>query len=79
MLLLSPGSVIQLTAKDEADSRTKDRISENDSMGFVVLECTVSSVQLGGRPGLLLESLNSTGKRGERWLGWRASDSVDLV
>lgn len=79
MLVLRPGSVIQLTARDEADSRTKERITENESKGFVVRECVMSSEALGGKPGLLLESLNSDGKRGNRWMGWIASDCVDLV
>ena len=77
--MLRAGSIIKLEAKTAADERTVDRISQNDSKGFVVRECILSCEALGGRPGLLLESLKETSHRGRRWIGWLASDDVELL
>tara|TARA_A100001515_G_scaffold93530_1_gene74866 strand:- start:1231 stop:1464 length:234 start_codon:yes stop_codon:yes gene_type:complete len=77
--MLRPGSVIRLEAKETADDRTRERIEKNNSSGFVVRECVMSSEALGGRPGLLLESLQEGGSRGQRWMGWLASDDVELL
>ena len=77
--MLRPGSVIRLEAKETADDRTRERIEQNNSNGFVVRECVMSSDALDGRPGILLESLKEGGGRGQRWMGWLASDDVELL
>jgi hypothetical protein len=79
MLMLRAGSVVRLEAKEVADERTSALIKENDEKGFVVRECVLSCEALGGRPGLLLESLREASHRGRRWLGWLASDDVELL
>jgi hypothetical protein len=77
MDLIVPGFRVKITAVSDASSRTKNRIRENGSSGFVLRQES-NVIALNNRPGVLLEALEGKGKRGERWLGWLPVDEIEM-
>jgi hypothetical protein len=77
MSLIVPGFRVRITALSNASLRTKNRIRENGEDGFIFRQET-NVIALDNRRGVLLESLTSSGKRGDAWMGWLPLDEVEM-
>mgnify|MGYP003661798886 CR=1 FL=1 len=78
MDLIVPGFRVKVTALDNAEQRTKNRIRENGELGFIIRQES-NVIALQNRKGVLLESLSSPGKkRGDAWMGWLPLNEIDM-
>lgn len=77
------GQKVSIEAAHSARNRTKNRIREHGSQGFVVEKLSPSSPLFGGTPAVLLTSttaLSSDGSGGkEAWVGWLPAGEIVFI
>ena len=73
-----PGLHVKLTPLSNAELRTKNRIHERGSQGFIVKSVSQPVIGLDGRMGILFVAVDPSGKRGEQWMGWLPEYEIDI-
>jgi|TARA_Y100000310_G_scaffold246502_1_gene251806 hypothetical protein len=75
-MLVFPGLTLRITAKPNASLRTKNRIRERGSRGFVVRQMPTSVIALNNREGILLMGVDD--EVPEPWIGWLPTDEINM-
>mgnify|MGYP001293556888 CR=1 FL=1 len=79
MVIVKLGQHVAMTAKEDASERTRSRIQEQGSAGFVVRDHLRKHPSFSGGPGLFVESLVDKGRKGERWMGWLPLEEIETI
>ena len=73
------GSRVRITLGiNESSQRTKNRIRENGTAGFMVTKITNSHPSLENRSAVLLQSVSMT-RDGSAWFGWLPFDEIEIT
>ena len=75
-MILFPGLTLDITAKDGASQRTKNRIRERGAKGFVVRQTPQPVKALENRQGVLLMGVDD--ETPEPWIGWLPMDEIEI-
>ena len=66
---MKPGDHVKLTALPNANQRTKNRIRERGSQGFIVKSEVKPVIGLNGQMGVCFVACQPEKSRGDQWMG----------
>jgi len=73
------GSHVRVTlGLNQSSQRTKSRLNENGSLGFIVSDIISSHKSLGGRSAVLLRSV-AMSSDGSAWFGWIPINEIEII
>jgi hypothetical protein len=75
---MKPGDHVKLTARQNANQRTKNRIRERGSQGFIVKSEVKPVIGLNSQMGVCFVACQPEKRRGDQWMGWLVFDQIDV-
>jgi len=72
------GAHVRLAPLKGAEQRTKNRIRERGGQGFIIKSEITPVIGLDGRMGLLFVAVETSGDRGDAWMGWLPMNEIKI-
>jgi len=76
---MKPGDHVKLTALPNANQRTKNRIRERGSQGFIVRSEVKPCMGLNNRMSIAFVACQPEKRRGDQWMGWLPVDEIEIT